>query len=68
MKERNYCRKVKLFEEDLVNFCLTTGNMEGVDLEDKDWSIKYNLDGSLEFTLYFETKEDFLNSSKVKDD
>lgn len=64
MKERNYCRKVKLFEEDLVNFCLTAGNMEGVDLEDKDWSIKYNLDGSLEFTLYFETKEEFLNSVK----
>lgn len=60
MKERAYCRKVKLFEEELVNFCLATGRIEIDDLENQDWSIKYNLDGSLEFTIWFETKEEFL--------
>ena len=64
MKERNYSWKVKIFEEDLVNFCLATGNIEIDDLENQDWSIKYNLDGSLEFTIWFENKEEFLNSYK----
>lgn len=64
MKERNYSWKVKIFEEDLVNFCLATGNIEIDDLENQDWSIKYDLDGSLEFTIWFENKEEFLNSYK----
>lgn len=64
MKERAYCRKVILSEKEIVNLCLATGNIEIDDLENQDWSIKYNLDGSLEFTIYFETSEEFLNCVK----
>lgn len=65
MKDRAYCREVIIPKKELIDFCLATGNLEIDDLENQDWLMKYrSYDGSLVFKIWFETKEEFLNSMK----
>ena len=53
----------------MIDFCLATGNIEIDDLENQDYLMKYSTyDGSLVFKIWFEDKEEFLNSVKGEKD
>ena len=70
MRGKNYSYVVELSKRDLVNAALTAGklNLEIADLKDREWSLAYGRKGILEFTIWFEDKEEFLNSVKGEKD
>ena len=69
MKDRAYYREVIISKKELIDFCLATGNIKIDDLENQDYLMKYrSYDGSLVFKIWFEDKEEFLNSMKGEKD